>query len=113
LLPHWVPNAGIRLSADGHILTYTGDSGPGPDVVELARGASVCLAEATYVDAMPQDSEPYLTSARQAGRQATAAGAESLLLTHLWPGTDPQAAVAAAAAEYDGTIGHAFPGLSM
>lgn len=113
LLPHWVPNAGVRLSADGQVLTYTGDSGPSPDVVELARGASVFLAEATYADTMPEGSQLYLTSARQAGRQATAAGVESLLLTHLWPGTDPAAAVAAAACEYGGKIGHAFPGLSV
>jgi len=30
LLPHWLPNAGIRLAADGRVLAYTGDTGPDP-----------------------------------------------------------------------------------
>lgn len=105
LLPHWVPNAGVRLTAGGRVLAYTGDSGPSRDVVELARGADLLLAEATYVDEVPADSLTYLTSARQAGRQATEAGVARLLLTHLWPGTDPAAAQAAAADTYHGQVG--------
>jgi ribonuclease BN (tRNA processing enzyme) len=42
---------------------------------------------------------------RKRGRQAAEAGALSLLLTHLWPGTDQAAARAAAGAGYDGEIG--------
>lgn len=102
LLPHYVPNAGIRLAAEGRVLAYTGDTGPSPEVVALARGADLLLAEATYVDQVPEDSRRYLTSARQAARQAAEAGARHLMLTHLQPGTDPQAARAAAGDEYDG-----------
>src|SRR5206468_6190623 len=47
MLPHFVPNAGMRLTAGGRALAYTGDSGPSPDVLTLARGADVFLAEAT------------------------------------------------------------------
>jgi ribonuclease BN (tRNA processing enzyme) len=111
LLPHWVPNAGVRLAAGGRVLAYTGDSGPSPDVVELARDADLLLAEATYVDQVPKDSQRYLSSAIQTGRQATAAGVRHLLLTHLWPGTDPGAARAAAGDEYDGQVGVATAGL--
>jgi ribonuclease BN (tRNA processing enzyme) len=109
LLPHSVPNAGVRLAAGGRVLAYTGDTGPGPEVVELARDADLLLAEATYVDEVPDNLRPYLTSARDAGRQATQAGAGRLLLTHLWPGTDPQAARAAAGDGYDGEIAIATP----
>jgi ribonuclease BN (tRNA processing enzyme) len=90
LLPHWVPNAGLRLEADGQVLAYTGDSGPSPLLTELARG---------------------LSSARQAGEVAREAGAGRLVLTHLWPGTDPDEAVRAAAASYPGEIAVASPGL--
>src|SRR6266702_2403684 len=65
LLPHSVPNAGLRLTAGERVLAYTGDSGPDPGVVDLARGADLLLAEATYVDQVPEDSRRYLTSARQ------------------------------------------------
>lgn len=113
LLPHWIPNAGIRLTAGGRVLAYTGDTGPSPDVVDLARDADLLLAEATYVDQVPEDSRRYLTSARQAGQHAHDAGARHLLLTHLWPGTDPVAAQAAAEDGYDGEIGLATSGLVL
>jgi ribonuclease BN (tRNA processing enzyme) len=106
-----VPNAGLRLSADGQVLAYTGDSGPGAEVIDLARRSDVFLAEATYPDRVPEDSRGYLSSARQAGQQAAAAGAGHLVLTHLWPGTDPSSARAAAADEYPGEIAVARPGL--
>jgi ribonuclease BN (tRNA processing enzyme) len=111
LLPHTVPNAGVRLRAGGQVLAYTGDTGPSRDVVDLARGADVLLAEATFVDRVPEDSRRYLTSARQAGGQARDAGVRHLLLTHLQPGTDAAAAQAAARDGHDGQIGVATSGL--
>jgi ribonuclease BN (tRNA processing enzyme) len=111
LLPHWVPNAGIRLAAGGRVLAYTGDTGPSEDVARLARGADLLLAEASYVDRVPEDSRHFLTSARQAGRQARDAGVRHLVLTHLFPGTDAAAARAAATAGFPGEIGIAAPGL--
>ncbi|MEU8244765.1 MBL fold metallo-hydrolase [Nonomuraea sp. NPDC048916] len=111
LLPHSVPNAGVRLTAGERVLVYTGDTGPSPDVVDLARDADLFLAEATYADQVPEDSRRYLTSARQAGRQAREADARHLLLTHLQPGTDMTAAQAAARTEYGGELGIAVSGL--
>jgi ribonuclease BN (tRNA processing enzyme) len=111
LLPHWVPNAGVRLSAGDQTIMYTGDSGPSQDVIELARDADLLLAEATYPDQLPDGFKGNLTSAREAGQQATQAGARRLLLTHLWPGVEAQAAMDAARAEYEGEIAVAAAGL--
>jgi ribonuclease BN (tRNA processing enzyme) len=111
LLPHWVPNAGVRLSAAGRVLTYTGDCGPSPALVDLARDADLLLAEATHLHPVPADSGEYQTSARLAGRQAQQAGVERLLLTHLWPGTDQAAVVAEAGEEFAGPIDVAVTGL--
>lgn len=111
LLPHFVPNAGIRLSADGAVLAYTGDTGPSPVVVELARGVDVLVAEATFVERVPDPDAAYLTSALQAGRQAAEAGVAHLVLTHLWPGTDPVQARRAAERTYGGRIDVARSGL--
>ncbi|HEX4791074.1 MAG TPA: MBL fold metallo-hydrolase [Actinospica sp.] len=100
LLPHWVPNLGFRLTADAGALAYTGDAGPDPAVAELAADTDLLIAEATHPEDadMSPDEAGYLTSAAQAARQAVAAGARALLLTHLWPGTDEQRALRAAAA---------------
>ena len=113
LLPHWLPNAGLRLTAGGSALAYTGDTGPSPAVVELARGADLLVADATYIEEVPAESRPYLGSARLAGGWAAAAGTDRLLLTHLWPGTDPAGAVAAAAAEYGGEVAVAEAGMTV
>jgi ribonuclease BN (tRNA processing enzyme) len=93
------------------MLVYTGDSGPGPQIADLAQGADLLLAEASYVDHVPEDSRRYLSSARRAGQQAAQAGTGHLVLTHLLPGTDHRAARAAASAEYDGDISVATAGL--
>jgi ribonuclease BN (tRNA processing enzyme) len=85
LLPHSVPNAGVRLTAHGTTVAYTGDSGPSVDVVTLARDADLFLVEASYVAEVPADSRQFLNSARTAGRQAVDAGARRLVLTHLMP----------------------------
>jgi ribonuclease BN (tRNA processing enzyme) len=104
LLPHMLTNAGLRLAADGECLAYTGDTGPSPDLIDLARDADLFLAEATYPREVPADSARFLSSAWQAGQTAARAGVAHLMLTHLQPGTDRQAALAAAAENYDGEI---------
>jgi ribonuclease BN (tRNA processing enzyme) len=110
-LPHWVPNAGIRLTAGGQSLAYTGDTGPCPDITDLARDADVLIAEATYAEEVPEHSAKYLSSAEQAGQYAAQAHAGRLLLTHLWPGSDPHDSVDAARQAYDGDITVADSGL--
>jgi ribonuclease BN (tRNA processing enzyme) len=112
-LPHWLPNAGLRLTAGGQVLAYTGDTGPSPGVAALARDADLLLAEASHAEQVPQDARRYLSSARQRGQQAAAAGARRLLLTHLMPGTDAAAAQAAARHGFGGEVGVAKPGLVL
>jgi len=110
LLPHFVPNCGFRLTAESRTLAYTGDTGPTPDLIDLARGADVFLAEATFPEDVPADSASYLSSARDAGRNAASAGVGHLILTHLWPGTDTRAAEDAAALHYRGRLSVAHHG---
>jgi ribonuclease BN (tRNA processing enzyme) len=109
-LPHFVPNSGFRITAEGRTLAYTGDTGPTRDLIDLARDADVFLAEATFPDEVPALSARYLSCARDAGRNAAAAGVGHLVLTHLWPGTDSRAARAAAALHYEGRLSVASTG---
>ncbi len=110
-LPHSVPNVGIRVRAGAETIAYTGDSGPSPDLVSLASGADVFMAEATFPEHVPVDLESHLSSALQAGQTADRAGVGRLLLTHLPPDGDPDASVAAARRAFDGEVTIARPGL--
>jgi ribonuclease BN (tRNA processing enzyme) len=113
-LPHFVPNAGLRLTAGGKVLAYTGDTGPSAAIAAMARDADLLLAEATHPERiLPPGDAPYLSTARQAGGHAAKAGAARLVLTHLWPGTDRSVSAEAARSSYDGDIAVALPGMSI
>lgn len=112
-LPHYRPNAGIRLTAGDRTLVYTGDTGPTPELPKLSHNADILLCEASYVHEVPEDSRQWLFSARQAGAVATEAGVGRLLLTHLMPGTATPAALAAAADQFTGPIDIATSGVTI
>jgi ribonuclease BN (tRNA processing enzyme) len=76
-------------------LVYTGDTGPSADVVTLARGADLLLAEAAYPEAPDLPPGLHLTG-RQAGEHAAAAGVGRLLVTHVPAWVDADAQLAAA-----------------
>jgi ribonuclease BN (tRNA processing enzyme) len=109
-LPHSIPNAGMRISAGGTSITYTGDAGPSDDLVDLAAGTDLLLAEATYVDSVPPGNATVLNSALEVGRQAHRARAARLMLTHLMPGTAPEASQAVARRSFHEWIAVATPG---
>jgi ribonuclease BN (tRNA processing enzyme) len=106
-LPHYVPNAGVRLSAPEFTAAYTGDSGPDPALADVGRDAELFIVDATdrYQGATNPPAEPPMNmTARQAGEAAAAAGARKLMLTHFWPGNDRDHSRAAAAEAFSGEI---------
>lgn len=110
-LPHFLPNLGVRLTA-GASLVYTGDAAPDDGLPALARDADLLLAEASFADTVPERQRSGLSSAATVGRQAARAGVRRLVLTHLFPTTDPAAARAAAARSYPGPVDVATPGFT-
>jgi ribonuclease BN (tRNA processing enzyme) len=93
---HPVECYAIRLTAGGRSLVYTGDTGPSPRVVELARGADLFLAEAAHPDDAPDQPPGLHLTGRQAGEAAAAAGVGRLLLTHVPAWVDAGAQLAQA-----------------
>jgi ribonuclease BN (tRNA processing enzyme) len=80
---HPVPTVSVRVRAEGKSIVYSSDSAGGPDLVELARGASLFLCEATWQgDAADYPPDMHLT-ARDAGRIGAEAEVERLVLTHI------------------------------
>ena len=107
-LPHYVPNAGVRLTAAGLVVAYTGDTGPDPALAELGRDADLFIVDATdrhqQAGGAADGDPPMNLSAREAGEAATAAGARRLMLTHFWPGNDRARSRAEAGETFSGEI---------
>lgn len=92
---------GFRVTYDGRSLVYTGDSGPCEALDELADGADVLLAEASWTH-HPDRPEKMHLSGQQAGELANRAGVGRLLITHVAPWTDRSAVLAEAQSAYSG-----------
>ncbi|MGF1647381.1 MAG: alpha/beta hydrolase fold domain-containing protein [Kineosporiaceae bacterium] len=101
-----VPGGGRPL-----VLAYSGDTGPGPGLDELAAGADLLLCEAGFTIA--QSSTPGLhCSGRDAGEAARRGGAGHLVLTHVPPWNAPATALAEAAEVFAGPLDLGRPGAS-
>lgn len=112
LTRHPVQCHAMRVTAGGRTLTYSADTGPSPELVELARDSHLALFEASCLDGETVPPDLHLT-ARQAGEHAAAAGAQRLLLTHLVPWNDPEKSLEQGSAAFPGPTQLAHPGLSV
>ncbi|WP_112239830.1 MBL fold metallo-hydrolase [Kribbella monticola] len=109
LLPHYVTNLGVRLSAPGLTVAYTGDSGPAPELGQLSAGADLHISDATLQGDSPTTTPRYVMTATEAAIGATSA--KRLLLTHFWPGSDRALSVAEAQRIFPGEVIAAEEGL--
>jgi ribonuclease BN (tRNA processing enzyme) len=81
---HPVPAFGLRVTAGGRTLAYTGDTGPCDGLDAIASGADVLLAEASFREC--DDNPPHLhLTGRDAGEAAARNGVRRLLITHVPP----------------------------
>lgn len=113
LLPHHVPHAGVRLTAPGLTLAYSGDAGPDPALARLAGGADLFIAGVTLQGACAEGGDRRLMSAVEAGVWATRSGAGRLLLTHFWPGSDRTRSTAEARSSFAGEVLAAEEGMVL
>lgn len=102
-VPHPVTAYGLRLTAFGKTLAYSGDTGPTAVLNELAADADLFLCEASFRSCDDNPPELHLTG-REAGEAATAAGAKRLVVTHVPPWHDAQEMLAEASKTYDGPL---------
>jgi ribonuclease BN (tRNA processing enzyme) len=113
---HYVPGWAMRVRApgSGRDLGYTGDTGPAAGLAPFFAGVGVLIAEATLL--APGD-RPFAgrgsLTAAEAGELARAAGAEVLLLTHMWQELGFEAYRAQAATTFPGRLELARPGLTL
>jgi len=85
----------------GGSVCYSGDSGEEPNLAELAQGVGIFCCECSFPS---EKAQPNHLDPAGAGRLATRAGCELLLLTHFYPAMDPERARREAARYFDGPI---------
>jgi len=106
---HPVETLAARVDSAGRCAAYTSDTGPEWSVAELGHGIDLVLYDASHLKDLEGRGIPHC-SARQAGERAAAAGVKRLVVTHLVPGSDPEAHRAEAAAAYGEAVDVALPG---
>ena len=107
---HGVPAFGLTARYGDRRLAYTGDSGPCENLVTLAKGARILVAEVgTDVIEIPS----VHLSPEDAGTTAAHAGVSRLVLTHLAPGLGEDEAIERAGSTFNGPIEVAKPGMSI
>jgi len=107
---HPVPALVSRLTSGGASLVYSGDTGPGGDLLEIARSAGTLLCEATLTGVRDASTYPYHLTAWEAGDIAASAGVHDLILTHLPRDSDPVRSIDEAGGAFVGDIRYAEPG---
>lgn len=93
----------LRLTCEGRVLVYSGDTAPCDALVDAAADADLFLCEASWLEEELPGGNIHMT-AEQTGTAARAAKARRLMLTHIWPHLDHEAVRAAAAATYGGPV---------
>ena len=110
---HYIPCWAMRVHAgnEGDFF-YTADTGPAADLVAFARGCRVIAAESGTLDGAGETFEErgHLTP-NEAGSLATAIGAGTLILTHLWEEYGFETYRERAASTFNGKLEIAHPGL--
>jgi len=106
---HPVVAYGIRVSAGGRSLAYTGDTGPCEEVVDLAKGADLLLAEASFLEGGVNPPNVHMTG-REAALAATDAGVGRLVITHVPPWYTRDVVFAEARPHFTGQASMATPG---
>jgi ribonuclease BN (tRNA processing enzyme) len=106
---HPVETFGFRFTQGGRTIAYTGDTGLTEAVPAIASGADVFLSEAAFLEDQDLPPDMHLT-AREAAVYANRADVGRLVLTHLRPWNDPDAARHEAMSAFDGAIDIAAAG---
>lgn len=107
---HPVPALVTRFDAEDVSLTYSGDTGPGGDLIEMATGTDVLLCEASLGGMRDERTYPYHLTAIEAGEIAAWGGVDRLVLTHIGAVMDSEQSLDEASGAFAGVIEYAEPG---
>lgn len=94
----------VEEATTGKIIAYSGDSAYTDELIDCARDADVFLCEATWCETSVGKAPDMHMSGGEAGLLASRAGAKKLVLIHIPPWADAEAAKRAAEENFDGEV---------
>ncbi|MER5263568.1 MBL fold metallo-hydrolase [Actinosynnema sp. NPDC002837] len=100
---------GFRITYGGASLVFSGDTVPCPELVRLAEGADLLLADSAWREQAGRADYLHM-SGQEAGEVAKAAGVDRLVLTHVLPWSDHDGVLSDAAEAFPGPVELAAPG---
>jgi ribonuclease BN (tRNA processing enzyme) len=100
---------GLRISTSDRTAVYTSDTAYFPELSGHCAAADLLITEATYVRSIEATADIHMW-AHEAGRMAQDAGAERVLLTHVWPTIEISQAISETAETFIGDLGPAVEG---
>lgn len=95
---HGPETLALRVDHEDKSFAYSSDTGPNWTLSKLGSGIDLAICEATYLK--DKEGQGRHLSARQAAISAKQAEVKQLVLSHLWPTIDPEAALEEAKAEF-------------
>jgi ribonuclease BN (tRNA processing enzyme) len=98
---HYIDTYAVRAERENATIVYSGDTAPCDEVVELARGCSLFLCEAT-LGLGTEDGQRGHLSAAEAGELADRAHVDRLMLTHYSSAYAPEQLLAASKSNFSG-----------
>ncbi|CAN5374088.1 MBL fold metallo-hydrolase [soil metagenome] len=109
---HRVPAFALTVTDGSTGFTYSGDTAPCISLVEMAEQSSTLLCEVGYSRESLGEEAVHHTP-EDAARTASAAGVDTIILTHLASDLEPAAAVRRVHDHFAGTIVRAEPGVTF
>mgnify|MGYP001815267368 CR=1 FL=1 len=112
LTDHPVETLAVRVDNCDATFAFSSDTGPTWSFDSLGAGIDLAFCDASHLSTEENRGIPHM-SAREAGALGRAADVGRLVVTHLVPGSDPDAHRAEASEAYGGPVDVALPGLDF
>jgi ribonuclease BN (tRNA processing enzyme) len=79
---HNEESIGYRFQIGSKIISFSGDSGYCPELIELSKNADLAIFECSFPDSQ---SDPFHLNPSAVAKIATVSGAKKIILTHMYP----------------------------
>lgn len=101
---HPIETLASRVTVNGRVIAYSGDSGASDDVIACADSADLFICDSTWLSQDAPFPPGLHMTGTEAGQHASAAQAERLMITHVFPQRDPEQVATDARTVYDGEV---------